>query len=95
MSGISLKVRKELLDKEESLAAARKILSEGYIKNMDEIQLAREIRFHALAYYFCERTGFLKSMKAHADPIDLHDGGDTGFRRLVYAASWKIPARKK
>lgn len=95
MSGISLKVRKELLDKEESLAAARKLLSEGYIQNMDEIQLAREIRFHALAYYFCERTGFLKSMKAHADPIDLHDGGDTGFRRLVYAASWKIPSRKK
>lgn len=77
MSRISLKARKELLDKEESLAAARKLL------------------FHALAYYFCERTGFLKSMKAHADPIDLHDGGDTGFKRLVYAASWKIPSRKK
>lgn len=95
MSAISIKVRKELLDKEESLAEARKLLSEGYINNMDEIQLAREIRFHALAYYFCERTGFLKGMKVHADPIDLKDGGDTGFRRAVYAASWKIPARKK
>ncbi len=95
MSAISIKVRKELLNKKESLAEARKLLSECHINNMDEIQLAREIRFHALAYYFCERTGFLKGMKAHADPIDLNDGGDTGFRKVIYAASWMIPARKK
>lgn len=95
MSSISIKVRRELLDKEECLTEARMLLSEGHINNMNEIQLAREIRFHALAYYFCERTGWLKGMKAHADPIDLNDGGDTGFRRAVYAASWKIPARKK
>lgn len=95
MSRIAIKVRRELINKEECLAEARKILSEGNINNMDEIQLAREIRFHALTYYFCEKTGLLKGMKAHADPIDLNDGGDTGFRRVVYAASWKIPARKK
>ena len=95
MSGISIKVRRELLDKDECLAEARKILAEGHINNIDEIQLAHEIRFHALAYYFCEKTGLMKGMKAHADPIDLDDGGDTGFRRAVYAASWKIPARKK
>ena len=95
MSKISLKVRKELLDKDECLTIARKLLSEGTINNMDEMQLAREIRFHALIYYFCKRTGLLKGMKAHADPIDLNDGGDTGFRRVVYAASWKIPAWKK
>ena len=95
MSAISIKVRKELLNKKECLAEARKLLCEGHINNMDEIQLAREIRFHALVYYFCERTGFLKGMKAHADPIDLNDGGDTGFRKVIYAASWMIPARKK
>ena len=95
MSRISIKVRKGLLDKDESLSEARKILSEGHINNMDELHLAREIRFHALAYYFCEKTGFPKGMKAHADPIDLNDGGDTGFRRAVYAASWRIPVRKK
>lgn len=95
MSRISIKVREELLDKEACLAEARKLLSEGHINNMNEIQLAREIRFHALAYYFCEKTGWLKGMKAHADPINLNDGGDTGFRRAVYTASWNIPARKK
>ena len=92
---LTVSVRKEFLNKDICLVEARKIISEGKVINMNEHQLAREIRFHALAYYFCERTGFLKSMKAHADPIDLHDGGDTGFRRLVYAASWKIPSRKK
>ena len=95
MSNITIKGRKELLNKDECIAVARKLLSEGHINNMNEIQLAREIRFHALAYYFCERTGLLKRMKAHADPIDLNDGGDTGFRKAVYAASWKIPARKR
>ena len=95
MSGISIKVRKEFLDRAECIALARRILSEGYIKNMDEIQLAQEIRFHALTYYFCEKAAWLKGMKAHADPIDLDDGGDKGFRKAVYAASWMIPARKK
>ena len=95
MSRLSLKVRREFLDKDECIAEARRLLSEGYIKNMDEIQLAHEIRFHALAYYFCEKAGWLKSIKAQADPIDLDDGGDKGFRKAVYAASWMIPARKK
>lgn len=94
MSNITVKVRKELLDKDECIKEARKLLSEGHINNMNEMQLAREIRFHALVYYFCERTGWLKGMKSHADPIDLNDGGDTGFRRAVYAASWIIPGWK-
>ena len=95
MSKISVKVRREFLGKQACLAEACRILSEGHLDNMNEIQLAREIRFHALAYYFCDRTGWLKSMKAHADPIDLEAGGDTLLRRIVYTVSWKIPERKK
>ena len=95
MSKISVKVRREFLGKQACLVEARRILSEGHLDNMNEIQLAREIRFHALTYYFCDRTGWLKSMKAHADPIDLKDGGDTPMRRIVYTVSWKIPERKK
>ena len=74
---------------------ARKILSEGKIKNMSELQLAREIYFHALAFYFCEKTGWFPWIKSHASPIDMKDGGDNILSRTVFAASWIITKRKK
>ena len=95
MNGISVRVRREFLDRDACLSEARRILSEGHIRNMNEIQLAREIRFHALAYYFCERTGWFSNMKAHADPIDIDDGGDTFFRRVIYTATRKIGVKKR
>ena len=94
MSKISLKVRKELLDKDECLTIARKLLSEGTINNMDEMQLAREIYFHALAFYFSKNKRWLSRINAHADPIDICDGGDTRIRRTVFSAAWLISGRK-
>ena len=77
------------------LAEARKILSEDKISNMTELQLASEIFFHALAFFFCEKTGLLNNVKKHADPINLHDGGDTLLRRFVFASSWTMIRGKK
>lgn len=93
MSKISVKVRREFLNKETCLSEARSLLSDGSILNMNELQLAREIYFHALTFYFCEKTGCLTGLKAHANPINLHDGGDTLLRRAVYAISWIINDR--
>lgn len=89
----SIDVRREFLDKKACLDEARRILREGIVSGMSEKQLASEIYFHALAFFFCERTGLFQGMKEHAHPIDLNDGGDLLRRRIVYAALWKIPVR--
>ncbi len=86
----SLEVRREFLDKKACLEEAGRILREGAISGMSQKQLASEIYFHALAFFFCEKTGLLPKMKEHADPVDLNDGGDTLLRRIVYAAAWKL-----
>ena len=92
---LTVSVRKEFLNKDICLVEARKIISEGKVINMNEHQLAREIYFHALAFFFCGKTGLMRKMKTHADPINLHDGGDTLLRRFVYASSWTIIRGKK
>lgn len=91
----SLDVRREFLDKKACLDEARRILREGIITGMSEKQLASEIYFHALAFFFCERTGLLPGIKWHAHPIDLNDGGDILRRRIIYAATWRLPIRFK
>ena len=90
---LSIRVRKEYLDKDLCMVEARKILSEGKVRRMSELQLAREIYFHALAFYFCEKTGLFPEIKRHADPIDLRDDGDTDFRRTVFALLWHVPRK--
>ncbi len=92
---LSISVRKEFLKKDFCLAEARKIISEGKVSNMSELQLAREIYFHALAFFFCERTGLMNWIKKHADPIDIHDGGDFLLMRIVFAFFWMITKRKR
>ena len=92
---LSIRVRKEYLDKDLCMVEARKILSEGKVRRMSELQLAREIYFHALAFFFCEKVLFLRWIKKYADPIDMRDGGDTPFRRVIFAASWIMTKGKK
>lgn len=55
MSTLSIKVKKEFLNKEACMEAACKI----------------------------------------ANPIDMQDGGDKSFRRLIFAASWIMTKGKK
>ena len=87
----SIDVRREFLNREECREEARRLLSECSVTGMSELQLAREIYFHALVYYFCERTGRFRRFKEHADPIDLDDWGDSGFRKVMFAAFWNMP----
>ena len=94
MSKISIPVRRAFLNKRTCRREAKRILSEGLINGMSEMELAREIYFHALAFYFCEKTGLFPEIKKHADPIDLRDDGDTDFRRSVFALLWHVPGKR-
>jgi len=95
MSTLSIKVKKEFLNKEACMEAACKIISEGKIRGMSELQIAHEIYFHALAFFFCEKIIFLRWVRRYANPIDMQDGGDKPFRRLIFAASWIMTKGKK
>ena len=95
MKKLSIKVRKEFLNKDACMKEARRIISEGKLSGMSELQLAHEIYSHALAFYICDKITFLRWVKKYADPIDMRDGGDTKFRRLLFASSWKITKGKK
>ena len=92
---VSINVKKEFLNKKTCREEARKMIRSGMVTGMSEMQLAREIYFHANMFYFTEKTGFPKMIRSHANPIDIHDGGDTLFRRVFFTASWLIPDRKK
>ena len=95
MKVLSLRVKKEYLNKDACLEVARKIVSEGKISGMSELQLAREIYFHALAFFFCDKVFPLRWVKKYADPIDMQDGGDRLLRRFVFASAWIMAKGKK
>ena len=91
----SIRVRKEFLSKDACMEEARKIISDGKISGMSELQLAREIYCHALAFFLSDKIPPLRWVKKYADPIDMRDGGDKPLRRAVFAASWIMTKRKK
>lgn len=89
-------MKRDYLSKQTCLEEAARILSEGYIRNMSEEQIAREIYFHAVAYYcssVLEKHHIpLTYFREHADPIDLQDGGDIPFRQFCFNVLWKFPS---
>ena len=87
----SLPVCRDYLNKNNCLAAARRILQDGHITGMDELQLAKEIFSHAQAYYLCKKIGMKGFVMRHADPIDLSSGGDKRFMQRLYNICWKMP----
>ncbi len=93
MGKISIPVRRVFLNKKACRREAKRIISEGLIDGMDEMQLAREIYFHALAFYFCEKTGLFPVIKKHADPIDLRDDGDNIVSQRIFDLFWHVPEK--
>lgn len=91
---VSIPVRREHMNKKVCLKEAKKLLRQGKIHGMSKRQLAREIYFHAVMYYYCERTGRFPKWKEHANPINLHDGGDSRKRRAAYAACWALHKKR-
>lgn len=87
---LTIPVYQEYLNKKACRKEAQELLREGKIIGMSEKQLAREIYSHAVVFYYCDRTGGLPKWKEHANPIDLHDGGDAWLKRVAYAACWLL-----
>lgn len=81
---MSINVNHTLLDKRESLHVASTLCFLGL--QMEVTECAQEIYAHAWAYYHIP----IRWIRSHADPIDLQDGGDTRFRKLVYKIIWMI-----
>ncbi|MBQ1466955.1 MAG: hypothetical protein IIZ27_00605 [Solobacterium sp.] len=83
------------LSKDICRKKARQILQDRFIEGMTERQIASEIYFHSAAYYTCvflEKFHIrINYIKKKADPIDLADNGDTGFRRILYRIIWALP----
>ena len=92
---LQIHIRKEFLNRESCLAEARRILAEKLLDGMTEEQIAREIYTHALAFYFCERTGLFPWIKKHADPVDLCDGGDRMIMKQAFDTAWALPLRMR
>ena len=90
MKKYSIPVDTRFLNKKNCLAEADRILSAKHIEGMSRAKLAREIFFHASVYDLCMRTGRFRWLKAHSDPINLNDGGDTLLRRICYRLMWKL-----
>lgn len=87
------------LSKEVCREKAEEIIAEKKISDMTASEIAREIYFHACIFY---AACFLKKYHLpvqwfinRADPIDLEDGGDTSFRRILYRIMWLFPGKKK
>lgn len=91
---MQIKVKREYLNKDACLREARRLLAEGQIRDMNELQLAREIYCHALVHFLSEKAGMFSWVRKYTDPIDLQSGGDKRLRRAVYAASWAITGHK-
>ena len=88
----------ELLKRRNCLHKADEIISEKLISGMSRKDIAKELYFHASVYHICR---FLekhhirfKWLLSHADPIDLADGGDVWYRRVVFSFWWLLPEIK-
>ncbi len=95
---LSLPVDPRLLVKAECLKKAAEIRREGKLDKMSEQEIARELYFHAVAYFLCLRLRpliHLRRVMERANPIDLSDDGDTAFRTFCYKILWRLPGRKK
>lgn len=91
---ISLDVKREYLNRKVCMDEARRLLRDGAVTGMSVRQLAGEIYFHAVAFYMSEKIGNLPRIRSHAETIDIDDGGDTSFRRVVYGATWRLAKLK-
>ena len=74
MRTYSIKVRKEFLRR--CMHGGSPNIFRGEDQRMSELQLAREIYCHALAFFLYDKILPLRWVKKYADPIDMRDGGD-------------------
>lgn len=75
---------------------ARRLIDNGKVTGMTQLQIAQEVFAHAVAYY-SESTlrdipgigdSIADYLVEHAEIVDIADGGDTTIRRAAYSVIW-------
>lgn len=86
------------LDKTHCKQLARRLIDNGKVTDMTQLQIAQEIYAHAVAYY-SESTlrdipgigdSIADYLVEHAEVVDIADGGDTAVRRAAYTLIWNV-----
>ena len=85
-------MRPEYSDKKQCLAVARNIIGRKQITGMTEKQMAAEIYTHGYIHSHYDRLPALlkksrlvkKAYRACDNGVDLGDGGDKWYRKIVY-----------
>ncbi len=82
------------LNKQYCITEAKRMLAEGILVDMSEQEIAEELFAHAwLLHTFAKlpfRPKLIGRIIAHADPIDLQNGGDKAHRMLAFRLIWKL-----
>lgn len=86
-------------DKNKCMDEAYYIYIHDLISGMSENAIAKEIYAHAVIYYILIRFAnkgyrFIDNILHHCDPIDLEDGGDKWYRKIIYEIIWLIMPSK-
>lgn len=76
---------KAFLRKSKCIEEAKRVVRLHGVK-MDIKECAEEIYFHAWAYYHIP----FRWIKERAMPVDLEDGGDRWYRKIVYRLVWRF-----
>ena len=97
---LSVRVEQRLLYKTECMKQAQNILKERKIEHMTAEQIAAELYFHAVVFYFCKavsglRIHLFQKLMRHAEQIDLSDYGDTPVRQYCFRLLWLLPGKNK
>lgn len=94
--GWQQELRRDYLDKNYCLETGEFFLTMGYLKGMTSLQIAQELYAHAMVYYASNilveagiDLSIIREIQAHANPVDLEDGGDTWYRQAAYALIWQ------
>lgn len=95
-------MRPFFVNKDKCQEYAAGYLRIGIVTGMTQLEIAQEIYAHARVYYWIDaindlgiHISILDDIKAHANPIDIENGGDSrkGFKE-AFALIWKcIPSK--
>ncbi|ADL51182.1 hypothetical protein [Clostridium cellulovorans] len=93
----SIAVDESYLSKSTCSSLARGLVSSGRVTGMTQTEVAQEIFAHAMCYYGADSLkdagisgSVVDYLYNHANPIDIADGGDTWYRKAVFAAIWNL-----
>ena len=95
--GVALNVSRWYLPRGACIAKATSLYYSGQVKGMSIYGIAKEIFAHAVCYYMTSvvkglgiSSSTVDYLRAHANPINIEDGGDSWKRQLAFQAIWAL-----